>query len=83
MEEKNRVTVYKGNYYSYEIAKLEGPHSSYSYEIIKNVKNEEGGVSAIPLIICKEKSQKKIIVIANYRYPLKKYVLEFPAGCLE
>ncbi|EGR31803.1 nudix family, putative [Ichthyophthirius multifiliis] len=59
-----------------------------NYEIIQRVSNNNDqdnltlgkthGVSVYPII-----DNKKLIVIANFRIPVNKYVLEIPSGLLE
>jgi len=41
------------------------------------------GVDCIPFVYFKDNPVPKLLLIANYRIPVNKYVLEFPAGLLD
>ena len=76
---------YKGNYYTYKTAEIKCPKNTktYTYEYIKNVTMCDGGVEIIPIIKYKTTKKKKLLTILNYRYPLSKYILEFPGGAID
>lgn len=75
--------VHKGKYYSYVVRKiLEKTGSSYDYEcIVQNGNGGKGGVEICPLVRCKNKSF--LVIVENYRYAVKSWVLEFPGGMID
>ena len=58
-----------------------------NYESVERTtrRNDTGfdGVDVVALVRKKEWSNRKIIVIANYRPPINGFILEFPAGLMD
>ena len=78
---------YKGRFLSYLEKEYEitenGKKSNYTWESVEynmsHCKHAHFGISIIPFI----KSTNELVIIANFRYPLGKYCLEFPAGMVD
>jgi ADP-ribose pyrophosphatase len=51
--------------------------------IERNLKNEIGFVEMIALLKNKETQTTYLILIANFRPPVNKFVLEFPGGIMD
>jgi 8-oxo-dGTP pyrophosphatase MutT (NUDIX family) len=79
---------YKGKFLihtSKEFYLSDDPNTKINWECCyRNLKNPMRltGVDVIPLVKSKE-NETKIIIIENFRYPVEKKVLEFPAGIIE
>ena len=81
-----KIQKFKGdwlifNHVSYTI----GSKKISNYEMIERTtrKGEFDGIDTIAIISYKNSTTKKLIMIANFRPPVGKFVLEFPAGLVE
>ena len=77
--------IHKGKFLSFWHYKFKNKEGTQSiWETIIRVANYViTGSKVIPIGISKSKNKRFIIVIANFRIPIKKYVIEFPAGINE
>ncbi len=67
--------LYQGHIFDLIIEEVEEPSGTiHKREIISH----PGGAAIVPLL-----GEGNIILVRQYRYPLKKYILELPAGKLE
>jgi 8-oxo-dGTP pyrophosphatase MutT (NUDIX family) len=79
---------YKGKFLihaSKEYCLSDDPNKIINWECcFRNVKNPNRitGVEVIPLVKSQGK-ENKVLIIENFRYPVEKKVLEFPAGIIE
>lgn len=64
------MIIYKGKILNLRVDKWQG----YKREVVEH----NGSVAIIPML-----NSKEIIMAKQYRYPIKKYTLELPAGTLE
>ena len=83
----NSTVKYKGKFLSYIEKQYEikdkDKISTYNWESVEynmsHCKHAHFGISIIPII----KSTNEFVVIGNFRYPLGKFCLEFPAGMVD
>ncbi len=72
---KKNILQYNGRKFDFRVDRLELPHGvegEYSY--IKH----PGAALAVPIT-----QDQKFVLVKQYRFPLQRYLLEFPAGTLE
>ena len=72
---KQSRILYKGKVFDLKVDDIEYNSGNKS---IKEVAVHPGGVVIIPVT-----AENKLIVVSQFRYPLQKSLLEFPAGKLE
>jgi ADP-ribose pyrophosphatase len=70
-----RQQIYEGKVVDLEVDTIELPSGKNA---IREVVKHPGGVVAIPIL-----DDGKLILIRQFRYPLKKFILELPAGKLD
>ncbi len=82
MNEKNPETrilkhdeVYRGKIITLQVDTIELPSGRST---IREVVHHPGGVVAVPIL-----DDQRLVLIRQFRYPIKKYILEFPAGKLD
>ncbi len=67
--------VYRGKIVTLQVDTIQLPSGR---ESIREVVMHPGGVTAIPVL-----DDGRLLMIRQFRYPLQKYILEFPAGKLD
>jgi ADP-ribose diphosphatase len=67
--------VFKGKVFNLQVDKIRYSSGNYG---IREVAVHPGGSVVVPV-----KDDGRIIMISQYRYPFKKFLIEFPAGKLE
>lgn len=67
--------VYRGKIVTLQVDTVELPSGAAA---IREVVNHPGGVVAVPVL-----DDGRLLLIRQFRYPLQKYILEFPAGKLD
>jgi ADP-ribose pyrophosphatase len=70
-----RDLIYKGKIVDLEVDTISLPSGRNA---IREVVKHPGGVVAVPLM-----EDGRLLLIRQFRYPLQKYILEFPAGKLD
>jgi ADP-ribose pyrophosphatase len=70
-----RDLIYKGKIIDLQVDTIALPSGRSA---IREVVKHPGGVVAIPLL-----EDGRLLLIRQFRYPLQKYILEFPAGKLD
>ncbi len=69
------VEVYHGKVVDLVVDRVKLPSGS---EVIREVVKHPGGVCAVPVL-----DDGRLLMIRQFRYPLQRYILEFPAGKLD
>ncbi len=72
--ERHQV-IYRGKIVDLEVDDVRMPSGRM---VIREVVKHPGGVVAVPVL-----ADGKLLLIRQFRYPLQKYILEFPAGKLD
>ncbi len=67
--------IYRGKIIDLEVDSVRLPSGR---AVIREVVKHPGGVVVVPVL-----EGGKLLIIRQFRYPLKKYILEFPAGKLD
>ena len=67
--------VYRGKIVTLQVDTIELPSGRSS---IREVVLHPGGVVAVPIL-----EDQRLVLIRQFRYPLQRYILEFPAGKLD
>ncbi len=74
-EVERHETVYRGRIVDLEVDRV---RLSSGRSVIREVVKHPGGVVAVPVL-----NDGSLLLIRQFRYPLQKYILEFPAGKLD
>jgi ADP-ribose pyrophosphatase len=72
---ERREVIYRGKIVDLEVDTVRLPSGR---NVIREVVKHPGGVVAVPVL-----EDGKLLLIRQFRYPLQKYILEFPAGKLD
>lgn len=81
--------VFKGKWWTFKIVKYlleKTKDQQHSYEYFESSKHEKGEVNSVTLIPIGYRAgspERFLITIKNFRFPLGKFILEFPGGICE
>ncbi|CAD8190660.1 unnamed protein product [Paramecium pentaurelia] len=74
--------IYEGKWLHFKLLHFQVNGRQMVWEMIERPPGNRGGVDIIPIIKYKDKPSQ-VIVIANFRPPIRKFCLEFPAGIVD
>ncbi|CAD8117337.1 unnamed protein product [Paramecium sonneborni] len=74
--------IYQGKWLHFKLLRFSVNGQDKVWEYVERPPGNRGGVEIIPIIKYKQKPSQ-IIVIANFRPPIRKFCLEFPAGLVD
>ncbi|CAD8082883.1 unnamed protein product [Paramecium primaurelia] len=74
--------IYEGKWLHYKFLHFQVNGHKKVWEFVERPPGHRGGVEIIPIIKYKDK-HSQLIIIANFRPPIRKFCLEFPSGLVD